>query len=151
MYTVRGLTPFTVAHHAYFATQARVPNCQSAYLLCLTDARQVPDPASRTFQPPPQLKPESEAEYKQVHAAVWPGVLAAIERAHTVDYSIHYYSPLHLLIANFKYVGNDYEKDMKSVADDPDTQRWWKLTDGMQESFVEGATGSGKDIPWWQV
>ncbi|ETW85349.1 hypothetical protein HETIRDRAFT_448476 [Heterobasidion irregulare TC 32-1] len=97
-----------------------------------------------------KLKPESEAEYKQVHAAVWPGVLAAIERAHIVDYSIHYYSPLHLLIANFKYVGNDYEKDMKSVADDPDTQRWWKLTDGMQESFIEGATGSGKDIPWWQ-
>jgi hypothetical protein len=40
---------------------------------------------------------------------------------------------------------------MAKVAKDPETRRWWALTDGMQESFVEGATGSGKDIPWWQV
>ncbi len=25
------------------------------------------------------------------------------------------------------------------------------MADGMQESLVEGATGSGKDIPWWAV
>ncbi|KXN91976.1 hypothetical protein AN958_11036 [Leucoagaricus sp. SymC.cos] len=39
---------------------------------------------------------------------------------------------------------------MAQVAADPETQRWWALTDSMQESFVEGATGSGKDVPWWQ-
>lgn len=98
-----------------------------------------------------QLKPEALSEYKSVHAAVWPGVLAAIERAHIVDYSIHYLPELNLLIANFKYVGNDYEKDMASVANDVDTQRWWKLTDGMQESLVDGATGSGGEIPWWKA
>ncbi|KAK0442847.1 rhamnose mutarotase [Armillaria borealis] len=96
-----------------------------------------------------KLKPSSEAEYRECHAAVWPGVLAALERAHIVDYSIHYYAPLHLLIANMKYTGTDYEADMKKVAEDPETQRWWAMTDGMQESLVEGATGSGKDIPWW--
>jgi len=77
--------------------------------------------------------------------------LAALERAHIVDYSIHHYAPLQLLIANFKYIGENYEADMKMVAEDPETQRWWKLTDGMQESFVEGAEGSGKDVPWWEV
>lgn len=40
---------------------------------------------------------------------------------------------------------------MNKIAEDPDTQRWWKLTDGMQESFVEGAEGSGKEISWWTV
>jgi hypothetical protein len=50
-----------------------------------------------------------------------------------------------------KYTGNDYDKDMAEIAADPETQRWWKLTDGMQESFVDGATGSGKEIPWWMV
>ncbi|TFY82678.1 hypothetical protein EWM64_g1334 [Hericium alpestre] len=98
-----------------------------------------------------KLKPEAEAEYKTIHADVWPGVLAAIARANIIDYSIHYYSPLHLLIANFKYVGNDFQKDMTEMANDEETRRWWKLTDGMQESFVEGATGSGGDIPWWKV
>jgi L-rhamnose mutarotase len=68
-----------------------------------------------------------------------------------VDYSIHYYPPLQLLIATMKYTGNDYEADMKKVAEDPETQKWWKVTDGMQESFVEGAEGSGKAIPWWMA
>jgi hypothetical protein len=50
-----------------------------------------------------------------------------------------------------KYTGNDYEGDMQKVAEDPETQRWWAVTDGMQSSFNDGATGSGKDIPWWTV
>lgn len=82
---------------------------------------------------------------------MWPGVLAALERAHIVDYSIHYYPPLQLLIATMKYTGSDYEGDMTKAGEDSDTQRWWAMTDGMQESFEEGATGSGKDTPWWTV
>ncbi|KAG6883663.1 hypothetical protein C0993_004851 [Termitomyces sp. T159_Od127] len=38
---------------------------------------------------------------------------------------------------------------MAKVAQDPETQRWWKVTDAMQESFEEGAEGSGKEVPWW--
>ena len=98
-----------------------------------------------------QLKPEAEAEYRAIHAAVWPGVIAALERQHIIDYSIHYYPPLQLLIANFKYNGTDYDKDMQGIAEDPETQRWWKVTDGMQASFNEGATGSGQKVPWWTV
>ncbi|KAF7441181.1 hypothetical protein PC9H_001530 [Pleurotus ostreatus] len=96
-----------------------------------------------------KLKPEAEAEYKAIHANVWPGVLAPLKRSNITDYSIHYYPPLHLLIATFKYTGTDYEGDMKIVAEDEETMRWWKVTDGMQESFIEGAKGSGKDVPWW--
>lgn len=40
---------------------------------------------------------------------------------------------------------------MKAIGDDEETQRWWRLTDSMQESFNDGASGSGKDIPWWTV
>ncbi|KAF8894796.1 rhamnose mutarotase [Infundibulicybe gibba] len=96
-----------------------------------------------------KLKPSCVDEYKAIHAAVWPAVLSALKQAHIVDYSIHHYPPLQLLIATFKYTGDNYAEDMKKVADDPETQRWWALTDGMQESFIEGAQGSGKDIPWW--
>ena len=59
--------------------------------------------------------------------------------------------PLQLLIANFKYTGSDYDADMKAIAADEETQRWWKVTDGMQESFEAGATGSGQEVPWWTV
>jgi hypothetical protein len=56
-----------------------------------------------------------------------------------------------LLIANMKYTGTDYEKDMAEIAADPETKRWWAVTDSMQESLVQGATGSGQVIPWWLV
>ncbi|EMD34365.1 hypothetical protein CERSUDRAFT_97626 [Gelatoporia subvermispora B] len=96
-----------------------------------------------------KLKPGAEETYKELHADAWPGVLAAIARAHIVDYSIHHYAPLRLLIAHFKYTGTNYEGDMRALAQDPETQRWWSLTDGLQESLVEGAKGSGGDVPWW--
>ncbi|KAF9234483.1 hypothetical protein BU15DRAFT_89960 [Melanogaster broomeanus] len=86
-----------------------------------------------------KLKPESVDEYKAP-----PCGDTTIE-----DYSINHYPPLQLLIATFKYTGDDYERDMKAVGEDEETQRWWKLTDAMQESFNEGAMGSGMEIPWW--
>jgi len=97
-----------------------------------------------------KLKPEAEAEYRDLHTNAWPGVLTALQRRGIVDYSIHYYAPLRLLISNFKYTGSDYETDMKAIGEDEETRKWWKLTDGMQESFNEGAHGSGGDIPWWK-
>lgn len=38
---------------------------------------------------------------------------------------------------------------MEAVAKDVDTQKWWEMTDGMQESLVEGATSSGGKTGWW--
>ncbi|PPQ66038.1 hypothetical protein CVT26_010794 [Gymnopilus dilepis] len=101
---------------------------------------------------PKRLKPTHSAAYIQLHAHPWPGVLAALARAHITDYSIHYFAPLHLLIAHFKYTGREgeYESDMRRIAEDEETRRWWALTDAMQESFVEGAVGSGGDVPWWK-
>ncbi|KAH9918389.1 rhamnose mutarotase [Epithele typhae] len=107
-------------------------------------------PPARRFCQIIKLRPEAEAEYKKIHANVWPGVLAALERHNIADYSIHYHPPLNLLIATFKYVGSNYEADMKGIAADPETLRWWAVTDGMQESLVEGATGSAGTTPWWQ-
>ncbi|KAI0818499.1 rhamnose mutarotase [Irpex lacteus] len=100
------------------------------------------------------LKPEYEEEYIQIHANVWPSVLSALARHNIADYSIHYHKPLQLLIAHFKYIGSDYEKDMAGIASDPETQRWWTVTDQMQESFQDGASGSGASgsggsVPWW--
>jgi len=38
---------------------------------------------------------------------------------------------------------------MKKIAADEETKRWWKVTDAMQESLNEGATGS-EGGNWWR-
>jgi L-rhamnose mutarotase len=39
-----------------------------------------------------------------------------------------------------------YEKDMATIAADPETQRWWKITDPMQSQVPEARSGE-----WWHV
>jgi len=65
------------------------------------------------------------------------------------DYSIFYDRRGGLLFASFKYTGPDFEGDMKKIAEDEETKRWWKVTDAMQESLNEGATGS-EGGNWWR-
>lgn len=96
-----------------------------------------------------RVRPERLAEYKKVHADVWPGVLAALRRAHIADYSIHYFAPLSILIAHMRYMGSDLKADMEAVKLDETTRKWWEMTDGMQGTFVDGSTGSGDDKGWW--
>ncbi|SCV71278.1 BQ2448_2866 [Microbotryum intermedium] len=85
----------------------------------------------------------------QIHANVWPSVLRTIEQANIKDYTIHHSPQFDLLIARFTYVGSDWEGDMRRISEDPDTRRWWELTDGMQQSLVDGATGSAGEKGWW--
>lgn len=72
--------------------------------------------------------------YTQMHAAVWPGVLAAIERANIRNYSI-YLGQIkpgeYLLFSYFEYVGDDYKADMAAIADEV-TKTWWAYTDPLQ-------------------
>lgn len=53
--------------------------------------------------------------------------LLALKKAHFTDYSIHH-DPIHsLLIANFKWTGEDWDADMAEVGEDEETRRWWKM------------------------
>jgi L-rhamnose mutarotase len=96
-----------------------------------------------------KLKPQHLEEYKQVHGAVWEPVLKNLTKYHIEDYSIHYCPQLDLLIANFKYLGNDWEGDCEKMRTDPGNHEWWKMTDGFQESFVAHSTGSTDPKGWW--
>jgi L-rhamnose mutarotase len=73
-----------------------------------------------------RLKPDKIEEYRQLHASVWPEVLDTITACHIGNYSI--FQQDDLLFAYFEYHGNDYDADMRAMAEDPVTQRWWKLT-----------------------
>jgi L-rhamnose mutarotase len=89
-----------------------------------------------------RVRPDRIADYERLHAEAWPGVLATIRAANIRNYSIFRHGEL--LFAYFEYVGEDFEADMATIAADPVTQEWWKLTDAMQEPFPERAAGS-----WW--
>lgn len=87
------------------------------------------------------LKPEKMAYYKKLHANAWPAVLKKIKNCNIRNYSIYlqkvgnnYY-----LFSYFEYVGPDFKADMKKMADDPATQRWWRETDPCQQPLPEAA------------
>ena len=73
------------------------------------------------------LRPEHYEEYKRYHAAVWPEVLATIERCNIRNYTIYLREPENLLFSYFEYHGGDFEADMAAMASDQETQRWWAI------------------------
>ncbi len=90
------------------------------------------------------LRPEAMAEYKRIHAAVWPEVLATIARCNIRNYSIYLKEPENILFAYFEYHGTDYAADMARMADDPRTQEWWAITAPMQVPLDNRREGE-----WW--
>ncbi|KAI4911201.1 hypothetical protein J4E85_011339 [Alternaria conjuncta] len=96
------------------------------------------------------LKPECVQEYKKCHAEVWPEVLEQIKDSNIKDYSIYMnLFPRPMLFASFKYVGENFDEDMARMAENKVVQKWWKMTDKMQESPVKGAKGSATGPGWW--
>jgi L-rhamnose mutarotase len=89
-----------------------------------------------------KVKPEKLEEYKKLHANPWPEVNAILKDANIRNYSIYYRDGL--LFSYLEYTGSDFDADMKKMADNPVTQKWWKLTDPCQEP-VESA----KEGEWW--
>jgi L-rhamnose mutarotase len=94
-----------------------------------------------------KLRPEKNDEYKEIHAAVWPEVLATIAAANIHNYSIFHWNGL--LFAYFEYMGSDFDADMAKIAADPKTREWWQLTDPMQQP-VEGNSSGSIEGNWWR-
>ncbi len=88
------------------------------------------------------VRPEKLAEYKRLHAAVWPEVLNMIKACNIRNYSIYYKD--NTLFSYYEYIGDDYEADMRKMAADPMTQKWWKLTNPCQQPLP-----TRKDGEWW--
>lgn len=73
------------------------------------------------------LKPEAYEEYKRFHADVWPGVLDRLRKSNVTNFNIYYCKQKQLLYYHMEYIGDDYDADMKLIAQDPETIRWWKV------------------------
>ena len=90
------------------------------------------------------VKPELIKEYEEIHAKVWPEVLATLKRCNIQNFSIYRYE--NLLFSYMEYIGVDLESDLVRIAEDPKTQEWWKHTDPMQNPVSEKSTNE-----WWHV
>jgi L-rhamnose mutarotase len=88
------------------------------------------------------VKPERFKEYAEIHANVWPEVLAMIHQCNIRNYSIFHHN--NTLFAYFEYHGNDFAADMAKMAADPKTQEWWSVCIPMQEGLP-----TRKDDEWW--
>jgi L-rhamnose mutarotase len=89
-----------------------------------------------------RVRPEHYEEYRALHAQVWPEVLARIHACNIRNYSIHHRDGY--LFAYYEYVGEDHDADMRRMAADAATQRWWALTAPCQEKVAS----AGAD-EWW--
>ena len=89
-----------------------------------------------------RLRPEHRKEYLELHSAVWPGVQAALHRSNIRNYSIFLRDGV--LFAYFEYVGDDFAADMRAMAADPATQRWWAVMEPMQQKWP---TAGAQE--WW--
>lgn len=90
------------------------------------------------------VKPETIEEYKRLHAAVWPQVLARISACNIRNYSIFLKEPENLLFSFFEYHGTDYAADMAKMAADPKTQEWWAVCMPCQAPL-----DTRKEGEWW--
>lgn len=89
-----------------------------------------------------KIKPEKLAEYEELHANAWDGVLKKISECNIRNFSIHFGGGY--LFSYYEYIGSDYEADMEKMAQDATTQKWWQLTDACQEKVDWASDGE-----WW--
>lgn len=90
------------------------------------------------------LRPENMVDYKALHAAVWPQVLARISASNIRNYSIFLRQPENVMFGYWEYHGSDFAADSAAIAADPVTQEWWKLCGPMQVPLETRAEGE-----WW--
>jgi L-rhamnose mutarotase len=89
-----------------------------------------------------RVRPENYEEYRRLHASVWPGVLARISASSIRNYSIFHKEGW--LFSYFEYWGKDFEADMRVMAADAETRKWWAIMEPMQDPLPSRAPGE-----WW--
>lgn len=89
------------------------------------------------------LKPQMEQRYRELHANAWESVTNCLKAANIQNYSI-FLAELDgkkYLFSYLEYTGADLERDLQSIADDPETQRWWRETDPCQIPLPDRSPG----------
>jgi broad specificity phosphatase PhoE/L-rhamnose mutarotase len=118
------------------------PGADDPVIRTLNLTRESFAPSGKRYGQVLKLRPEHLDEYVRHHAQVWPEILAQIRRSNIRNYSIYLRDGI--LFAYFEYVGTDFDADMRAMAADASTQRWWALMEPMQEKWPTATSGE-----WW--
>lgn len=91
------------------------------------------------------LKPQKAEYYRKLHANPWPSVNTMLKDCNIRNFSIYEreIAGKTYLFAYLEYTGKDFDADMKKMAADPETRRWWKETDPCQSPLPD-ALKAGK-------
>ena len=92
------------------------------------------------------LNADKVAEYKELHANAWPGVLEMITACNIRNYSIFLREPENILFGYWEYHGDDFAADAAKMAADPETQRWWDVCMPCQAPL-----DTRKEGEWWAM
>ena len=89
-----------------------------------------------------RIEAEDLPEYRRLHAAVWPGVLATLTACNIRNYTIYHRNGW--LFSHFDYVGDDLAADWAKMEADPITQQWHAVCMPLQRPLEDRAPGE-----WW--
>jgi L-rhamnose mutarotase len=114
-------------------------------LLVLVAAVGCAEQEPRRFAMVTELRPDRAEYYRELHANPWPEVTRRLKESNIHNYSIYECENEGRLwlFSYFEYRGRDFDADMKAVANDPVTQKWWRETDPCQIP-LPGAARSGE-------
>lgn len=101
---------------------------------------------TRRFAAVIELQGDSVDAYRELHAEVWPEVIACLRAQNITNYSIYLKEPEHLLFSYFEYVGTDFIADTAAAARVPVMQKWAALCSPMQIPFESRNPGD-----WWAL
>ena len=90
------------------------------------------------------IKPEKIEEYKYLHANVWPEVLKNLKELNCRNYSIFLHN--NILFTYMEYYGENFDRDMKLMAQNKKVQEWWKLCGPCQIPDPNRKQGE-----WWSI
>ena len=96
-------------------------------------------PAVQRFASVTGLRPGKAADYERLHAHPWPGVMRMLKECHIRNYSIYVreIGGKPYLFSYLEYTGDNIEAEMKKIAADPETRRWWRETDPCQQRLPD--------------
>lgn len=91
------------------------------------------------------LKSDKIGRYEYLHSHSWPAVNQMIKECRIRNYSIYEreIGGKTYLFSYLGYTSTNVDADMKKMAADGKTQRWWKKTDSCQQPLSD-ATAKGK-------
>ena len=104
-----------------------------------------------------RAKPDMIEQYMALHDHTWDEVMAKMYACNMRDFTVWLHEESGLMFHQFVYVGEDFERDMAAVGEDPIVRFWWTYCEPCQEPFhwagpppSQGGTGDPKHPgEWW--